>query len=252
MVSMSALAGAGFFDKRWKKVRMMNARTVVACAFAMTIGGNALDAHDVSRYRTFQLGTDVADVSDLTGVASSEAKTVHQRPALLQDLEWRPSRWTPGSSSDSTDPVDHVVFSFYDDQLFRIVVDYGYDRTEGMTDADMIEAISAVYGTSVKPARGTLRVQSQIEIESGSPVARWGNADGAVVLYRTSSYREAFRLIVTDPTLADLARKAATEAVRLDEQQAPQREIARQKKERDDARVAAEKARAANKGLFWP
>jgi hypothetical protein len=76
--------------------------------------------------------------------------------------------------------------------------------------------------------------------------------DGAVVLYRTSSYRETFRLIVTDPTLADLARKAATEAVRLDEQQAPQREIARQKKERDDARVAAEKARAANKGLFWP
>lgn len=32
-------------------------------------------------------------------------------------------------------------------QLFRIVVDYGQNRTEGMTEADMIEAISAVYGT---------------------------------------------------------------------------------------------------------
>jgi hypothetical protein len=173
----------------------------------------------------------------------------------LQDLEWRPSRWTRGSTADSTDPVERIVFSFYNDHLFRIVVDYGHDRTDGMTDADMIEAISAVYGPSVKPARGALRVQSQVEIESGSPVVRWGSADGAdgaVVLYRTSSYRETFRLILTDAALADLARKAATQAVRLDEQQAPQREIARQKKERDDARVAAEKARAANKGLFWP
>ena len=76
---------------------MMNARTVVACAFAMTIGGNALDAHDVSRYRTFQLGTDVADVSDLTGVASSEAKTVHQRPALMQDLPSGPDNVPPSS-----------------------------------------------------------------------------------------------------------------------------------------------------------
>jgi len=230
----------------------MNARTVVACAFAMTIGGNPLNANDLSRYRTFELGTNIDAVSGLTGVASSEARTVHQRPALLQELEWRPSRWTRGSTADSTDPVEHIVFSFYDDRLYRIVVDYGHDRTDGMTDADMIEAISAVYGTSVKPARGALRVQSQVEIESGSPVARWGSADGAVVLYRTSSYRETFRLIVTDAALADLARKAATEAVRLDEQQAPQREIARQKKERDDARAAAEKARAANKGLFWP
>ena len=231
---------------------MMQTRTLAICAFGLVLLTHGLEGQGPAQYRNFELGSNLAAVSTLTGVDSSGAKMIHQRPAVLQDLEWRPSRWVVGSTSASTDPVEQIVFSFYDDQLFRIVVDYGYDRTEGMTDADMIEAISAVYGTSVKPARGTLRVQSQVEIESGSPVARWGNADGAVVLYRTSSYRETFRLIVTDAVLADLARRAATQAVRLDEQQAPQRELARQKKERDDARVAGEKARTANKGLFWP
>jgi hypothetical protein len=97
-----------------------------------------------------------------------------------------------------------------------------------------------------------VRVQSQIESESGAPVARWGDREHAVVLYRTSPYREAFRLIVTDLAVADLDRKSAVEALRLDKQEAPRREIARQKKERDDARAAAEKARRANKGLFKP
>lgn len=234
----------------------MTARTLSACAFAMTIAGNRVDAQDLSRYRTFELGTDVAAVSALTGVPASEATIVHQRPVLSQELTWRPLRWTPGSIADSTDPVEQVRFSFYNDRLFRIVVDYGTDRTEGMTDADMVEAISAVYGPNVKPTvkptRGPVRVQSAIDIESGSPVARWGDPEHAVVLHRTSSYREAFRLIVTDLTVAELERKGALQALRLDEQEAPQREIARQKKERDDARAATEKARNANKGLFRP
>jgi hypothetical protein len=237
---------------RQKEVRMMNARTIAACAFAVTILGNRIDAQDLSRYRTFELGTDVAAVSALTGVASSDATTIHQRPALLQELEWRPSRWTAGSVTESTDPVERIVFSFYNDRLFLIVVDYGQDRTAGMTNADMIEAISAIYGTGLKSTRGSGRVLSQVEIESGSPVARWADGKRAVALYRTSSYRDVYRLIVTDTAAADLARKGATQALRLDEQQAPQREIARQKKERDDARIASEKARRENKDLFKP
>jgi hypothetical protein len=119
-----------------------------------------------------------------------------------------------------------------------------------MTDADMIEAISAVYGVPVKRIPGAVRAVSQLEVESGSPVARWGDAEHAVVQFRISSYREVFRLIVTEPALDDLARKATIQAMRLDEQDAPRREIARQKKERDVSRAAAEKARLANKGGF--
>jgi hypothetical protein len=231
---------------------MMIARTFSICTFGIVFLTHGLEAQGLAQYRNFALGSDLASVSTLAGVAASEAKTIHQRPAVLQDLEWRPSRWTLGSTAASTDPVEQVVFSFYNDQLFRMVVDYGRSRTEGMTDADMIEAISVLYGTPVNRIPGTARVASRVETESGSPVARWGDADHAAVLYRTSSYRNAFRLIVNDSPLEDLARKAQTEAMRLDQQEAPSREIARQQKERDDGRAASEKARIENKESFRP
>src|SRR5438552_1046467 len=165
---------------------------------------------------------------------------------------WRPSRWNASSSVASTDPVDKMGFSFYDDQLFRIVVDYGHERTAGMTEADMTEAISAIYGAPVRRLPGTIRIASQLEAESGSPVARWGDGEYAVVLFRISSYGDAFRLIMTVPALDDLARKAELRALRLDDQEAPRREIARQKKEKEDTRLAAEKSRAENKAVFKP
>jgi len=229
------------------------ARTVVVCAVGIVCSTHALQAQSLSRYRSFDLGSNLAAVSTVTGGAPSDAKTVRQRPAVLQDLEWRPSRWTAGASVPSTDPVERLIFSFYNDQLFRIVVDYGHDRTEGMTQADMIEALSAVYGAVLpKTTRSTARAAFGVETESGSPFARWGDAEHSVVLYQTSSYRTAFRLIVIDVPRSELARKADSDAQRLDLQEAPQREVARQNKERDDQQAAAEKARSTNKGVFQP
>ena len=125
--------------------------------------------------------------------------------------------------------------------------DRGHDRR------DMIEAISGIYGPnakpSVRPTAGSVGVQSRIEIESGTPVARWGDTEHAVVLYRVSTYREAFRLIVTDLAVADLDRKGTIEALRLDEQDAPRREIARQKKERDDAQGRRKSAKREQRTL---
>jgi hypothetical protein len=233
-------------------LKKMDPRTLAICAVGVVLSAHGLDAQSRSQYRNFELKSDLASVSSITGIASSEAKTIHQRPAMLQDLEWRPSRWIPGTASPSTDPVELILFSFYNDQLFRVVVDYGHERTEGMTNADMIAAISREYGTPVKQAPGAVRAPSRVEIESGSPLARWGDTGHGVVLYRSSSYRESFRLILTEPVLDDLARKATVQSVRLDEQEAPSREIARQKKERDEGRAAAEKARLANKGGFRP
>jgi len=232
---------------------MITTRTVATCALGVVLLTHGVVGQAVTQYRNFELGVNVAAVSALTGVATSEAKTIHERPAVLQDLEWRPSRWTTTSAVlPSTDPVQQIAFSFYNDRLFRIVVDYDRDRTEGMTDADMVEAMSAVYGATALRAAGPARIASRVETESGSPVARWGDAAHTVVLYRTSSYRGGFRLIVKDSSLDDLARKATIQAVRLDDQEAPRREVARLKKEQDDGRAAAEKARLANKKVFRP
>ena len=232
---------------------MINARTlaIVACGIVWLTSG--VDGQSLSQYRNFALGSDVASVSALAGVAPAEAKTIHQRPAVLQDLEWRPSRWLAGSTTSSVDPVEQIRFSFYNDQLFRVVVDYGHERTEGMTAADMIERISSVYGAPLpRSSRAAGLPVSQLDTESGSLVARWGDSEHRVVLYQTSSYGATYRLIVADGRLDAMARKAEAQAARLDDQEAPAREIARQKKERDDARVAAAKARVANKGVFRP
>lgn len=232
---------------------MMNARTVAICAFAVALLGQRVDAQEFSRYRTFDLGASLASVSASAGVAASEVKTLHERPSVLQDLEWRPSRWNAETASASTDPVEQMVFSFYDDRLFRIVVDYGHDGTTGMTNADLIEAISAIYGAPlVRSARAPARLPSEVETASGTVVARWGDREHAIVLYRTSSYGEALRLIVTALPIDALARKAESQARRLDERDAPSRELARQKKERADGLAAAEKARVANKKVFLP
>jgi len=222
-------------------------------AVAIVCSTPALEGQGLSRYRSFEFGSDVATVSALALIAPSEAKTIHQRPAVLQDLESRPSYWTPGSPAASTDPVEHLLFSFYNDQLFRVVADYSHERTEGMTGADMIEAISAVYGAPLpRTSRVANHFPSRLENESGTPVARWGDAEHGVVLYQTSSYGAAFRLIAVDTRLENLARKAESQAERLDDREAPQREVARQQKERDDGRAAAAKARAANKSTFRP
>ena len=232
---------------------MVNVRTVAICAFGIALLGQRVGAQEFSRYRTFDLGASVASVSTSTGVVASEVKTLRERPAVLQDLEWRPSRWNTGTVSASADPVEQMVFSFYDDRLYRIVVDYRHDGTEGMTNADLIEAISAVYGVPLaKSPRSPARVASEVEAESGAVVARWGDSEHAIVLYRTSLYGEALRLIVTALPVDALARKAVSQARRLDEREAPNREIARQKRERADGLAAAEKARVANKKVFLP
>lgn len=221
-------------------------------ASALVLSTGALHGQDRSRYRDFQLGGGLSSISALSGVAASEARTIHLRPALMQELQWQRPYSSSQTTPAGTEAVKQIVFSFYNDQLSRMVVDYDYDRTAGMTDADMIDAISVEYGPRLTPGAKVSRVDpSRVEEESGTPVARWGDADYSVVLFR-SSYRAGLRIIVSSPRLEALARTADAQAARLDEREAPEREIARQKKETEDARASEEKARLANKPAFRP
>src|SRR5439155_23641062 len=109
---------------------------------------------------------------------------------------------------------------------------------------------SSAYGATSKPALDGGAAVTQVEAESGTRVARRADADYAAVLYR--SYAPGFRFIVTSRRLDALARTAIAEAVRLDEREAPQREVARQKKAVEDRRITQEQARLANKAAFRP
>ena len=231
---------------------MIGLRTLGVVAVGLVVSTHALESQDRARYRDFKLGADLASISALTGLAASEAKTIQQRPAMMQELQWRRPYALSGATPAQTDPVQEIAFSFYSDQLSKMVVDYDRDRTAGLTDADLIDAISTEFGPRLKPGVKTGQPAApRLDEESGTRIARWGDADYAVELYR-SSYASGFRLIVTSPRLEALARTAVAQAARLDEREAPQREIARQKKEADERAESEAKARAANKAAFRP
>ncbi len=236
---------------------MIATRTMAVSVLGFVLAAPFAHAQDRSRYRDFALGTSVASVSTLAKITPGDAKTIHARPALMQELEWRPQYFSSFAAS-SADPVQKIIFSFYNDQLSKMVVDYDRDRTAGMTGDDIIGALSISYGPAGKPLLRTARTPlTEIDGESSLAIARWGDADYTVVLYRAdSSYGSTastrFQLVVSSPTLDALARTAAGQALRQDQREAPQRESARHKKEVEDARLAAAQAREANVAAFRP
>ena len=209
-----------------------------------------IDAQGLSRYREFQFGMNLQAIAKQAGLEPSAAKVIHQRPAVIQELEWRPQLFLGGSSLQ-TDPVGGLLFSFYNGELFRIVVNYDRYRTEGLTDADMVKSISAMYGAAAKPADEITFSSSQVYNDSEVVIARWEDSQYSFNLFR-SSYQPTFGMIAFSKRLDALARAATFEAIRLDEQEAPQREIEREKKQGEENRAAQEKARLENKPNFRP
>ena len=81
---------------------------------------SSIEGKDLSRYRRFQLGMNVLAVAKQADVEPSVARLIHQRPAVIQELEWRPQGSLP--FSPQADAVSGVLFSFYNGELFRMVV----------------------------------------------------------------------------------------------------------------------------------
>jgi hypothetical protein len=204
-------------------------------------------AEDRSKYRNFQLGADLPAVAHQVGASPSQAKVVHRRPALIQELEWRPRPLGPSSQAES---ASEVIFSFFDGKLFRIAVSYDRFGTEGLTADDLIEAISAKYGTAemlTPPANAAVG-------QYGDPeeiLARWQDPQYRFDLIR-SSYGPSFRLIGVLKRLQAPVQAAIAEAKRLDDREAPQRDAARIADEREEERARLEKSRLVNKPKFRP
>jgi len=204
-------------------------------------------AGDLSGYRNFQFGADLATVARQTGADLSDSKTIDRRPALIQELEWRPQ---PLGPSTTVEAAQDVLFSFYNGQLFQIVVRYDPYATEGLTGEDLISAISATFGMPTKPP--TLDNTEQAPYgERDEALARWQDSRYRFDLIR-SSEGPSFRLIGVLKRLEVPAQAAILEAKRLDDQEAPQRDAARLASEQEATATRLEKARQANKAKFQP
>ena len=196
------------------------------------------------------LRSSTADVIARGGAAERDLKTLHERPALLQELSWRPP-YVLGRNFIDRDSVATIVFSFIDNQLFRMTIDYERSRTEGLTKEDLITSLSAVYGPrSMQPAPTAPRSASD-SLDTETVIATWRQGDATLTLNQ-SAYSGGFSLTITSIALEALARKAQATAVTMDAREAPAREAARAKEQADAARAAAEKIRTTNKGAFKP
>jgi hypothetical protein len=222
-------------------------RSAVAALLLLGVLSAATVTGDLSKYRGFRLGTNLATIAKQTDTSPSQAKTIQSRPALIQELEWRPQ---PLSWSSKREPAQEVIFRFYDGELFQIEVNYNRYETEGLTADDIAAAISATFGMAATPPVSPKAAEGPYG-DTGQVVAQWQDAQYGFDLIRFS-YGPSFRLIGVLKRLEGPVQAAILEAKRLDDQEAPQRDAARIAAEEQATRAQLEKARLVNKPNFRP
>ena len=205
---------------------------------------------DLSEYRGFRIGMDLQSVARQAHMDPSQATMTHQRPALIQELQWRPG---PATESSQPEAVTVVVFSFYNGELFRMVVEYDPIKTEGMTAEDVARSIATIYGPPAKSAgQITIRLAGSYGYSKPENIlARWQDPQYSLNLVR-ASFQQTYALVAISRRLDGLAETAITESERLDIVERPQREQARATRDAAEERAKAEKARLLNQPNFRP
>lgn len=203
---------------------------IVAFALVLT-SVSLLHSQDLSRYRNFSLGMSVASVSKLTDQQPDQAQVIHQQPALIQELTWYPP--LPYDSSRQAEPVDTVVFSFYNGALYRILVTYESPAVQGLKDEDMIGVLSATYGVATRPVAEVNFPTSPSYRATEKVIARWEDSQYSLNLFRPSD-ANTFAIVMFDKSLDAQAGVSIAESVRLEQQGAPQRAADQVKKQADD------------------
>jgi hypothetical protein len=229
---------------------MIIMRIAVIASVGFVLGSQLAWAQAPFRYREYALQSSAASVVKISATRAADLKTLHERPSTIQRLEWRAPY--VGAGTESADPVREILFSFYDDQLYQVVVVYDRDRMEGLTSDDVIESMSATYGVPLlrQTRTGLGAVNADVNADT-TVVAQWEDAASLLTLTR-STYSPQFQLVLMSKPLNERARAAIKEALRLDTQEAPQREIDQRKRDVADAHVASQKARVINKAAFRP
>ncbi|PYU29922.1 MAG: hypothetical protein DMG31_15585 [Acidobacteria bacterium] len=195
-------------------------------------------AQDLSTYRNFSFGMTVADLSKQIDQKPANAAVLHERPALIQELTWWPPQ--PYGSLRPAEPVDQLLFSFYNGALYRMLVTYENSATKGLTDEDMIRVISAKYGLATRPVAAVVNFPMNPSYKATEKViARWEDSQYSLNLFR--SYGDTFAIVMFTKQLDAQAGVSIAESVKLDQEEAPQKEAARVKKNAEDSEVERQK-----------
>jgi hypothetical protein len=202
-----------------------------AIALVMVMFSTSLiHGQDLSKYRNFSFGTSLATVSKQIDRQPIDVEVIHQQPALIQELTWYPQQ--PYGSSRPAEPVERVLFSFNNGELYRMLVTYDSSATKGLTDEDMIRVVSAKYGVATRPVADVTFPTNPAYKATEKVVARWEDSQYSFNLFRASP-SDAFAIVMFDKRLDAQAGVSIAESVELEQQEAPMKEAARVKKEMD-------------------
>jgi hypothetical protein len=225
-------------------MKMKTIRSSIICLGVLLLAAPLLRAQDFSKYRGFSLGTNLATVLKHTDQKLADVKLIHGRPAVIQELAWWPPN-LPGTSFQSN-TVEQILFSFHNGELYKISVTYDQTSTEGLTAEDMAKAISTKYGPpSMVPVTDSAKVD-RYDVNQ-KPVATWEDAEYSFNLVR-SSFSDHLGLVIYSKRVNAEAELAIAEAVKMEEQEGPQREADRQRKLTADLEAARQK----NQKIFRP
>jgi hypothetical protein len=224
----------------------MNSSGPYLVAIGLILSSQLVSAQDLSRYRAYALDSSLESVLAASEGRATDVRVLYQRPVMIQELEWRVPYTLAGK--ESIDPVRRIMFSFYDNALYQLLVSYDPDRTDGLSNGDIIASLTSTYGTPV------LRSTRNRPLEAAPDtvvLAQWDSAGSSLTLLR-GVYSPEFQLLLTSKASGTRARGAIREAARLAIVDAPRREQEQRKKEASDAAAARDKVRAANKAAFRP
>jgi hypothetical protein len=217
-------------------MKMKTIRGLALCLIVMLFIPLLLHAQDLSKYRGFSFGMSPAAVLKQTDMKMADVKTLHSQPALIQELTW----WLPmlPGTSYQADSVREILFTFCNGQLYRMSATYERSAIEGLTAEDLMQSIAAKYGPPIDPV-------TEIDLSTGERrggpeekvVAHWEDAKYSLTLSR-SYLVNSFTLIMYSLQTNAAADEAIAKAIKLEEQQGPQKEADRQKKEADELALA--------------
>jgi hypothetical protein len=217
----------------------------VVCAAVMAV--QVVAASPVySRYRGVSIGDSVGTAVASLGMTASDITVLHSRPSLVQQLTWRPNQFFTGRTGPS-DAVAEMVLTFHNGRLARLVATYEREKTAGLTNVDLRDSFTTVYGPSMLVPTATGPASP------GQPdiIGQWGDGETLVVVWR-EVYPPRVKVTVSSVVGNRLMQDAVASGVRLDAIEAPTRDIVRRVNDDLTQRRRAEQSRIDNKAAFKP
>src|SRR5438552_13202513 len=168
-------------------------RSVGISLVMILLSAPLIRGQDLSKYQGFSLGMSLPELSNQVHLRPLQTKLIQKHPSVIQEL----TSWPSGASDYSlqADSVRQIFFSFYNGQLFRILVTYDRDATRGLTADDMGQAISTNYGTSTRPAGEISFPTNELYRSTQKVIAQWGDSQYSIKLVRSGSW-DAFALVM--------------------------------------------------------